>query len=412
MTYREVDAHMSRLTSPVQGLKRNLTRKLRLMTTSSSYDPLLLPPGSRLLYVGPPKTGTTALQHAAARARNELRKHGVCYPGRSVDHRRPIYALLGRPDDANRSVRPGATRAQGRQIPARAEWDELLGEANSDPDQRVLISHEGAAGATDEAAIKFVQELGHGRTHVVITLRSPASILASRWVELLKNGRSETLDAWLKRVYGKTDRPVPDEMRRSLDAGALVERWARAAGPQNVIVIVVDKSDRDRLTSTFERLLGLPAATLVDAPGSGNLTNRSLTLAEAEVLRRVNRAVFNADETSWSVYLNVVRQGAVRRLLTQRTPTPAEARVSLPAWAADLAMADAKTWIQRITDSGVRVVGDLGSLAAPTPTPDAPEPSGNCDQTVAVELLAGAVLGASRLEASASGRGRTRRRQG
>lgn len=378
--------------------------------TSSPRDPLLLPAGSRLLYVGPPKTGTTALQHAAARARDELRKHHVCYPGRSVDHRRPVYALLGRPDDANRSVRAGATRAQGRQVPPRAEWDDLMAEADSDPTQRVLISHEGAAEATDEAAMTFVHELGPGRAHVVFTLRSPASMLASRWVELLKNGRSETLDAWLRRVYGRTDRPVPEQMLRSLDAAGLVERWARAAGPENVTVIVVDKSDRNRLTSTFERLLGLPAATLVDATDSGNLTNRSLTSTEAEVLRRVNQSIFNADETSWSVYLNVVRQGAVRRLLAQRTPSPAEPRVSLPTWAADLAMEDARAWTQRILDSGVRVVGDLSTLCAPVTTANADQAPAECDRMVAVELLAGAVLGAARLEATASQRAKLPRR--
>jgi hypothetical protein len=65
----------------------------------------------------------------------------------------------------------------------------------------------------------------------------------------------------------------------------LVARWVAAAGAPNVTVIVVDGSDRLALLRTFESLLGLPAGFLVPEDG---VVNRSLTLAEAEVVRRLN----------------------------------------------------------------------------------------------------------------------------
>lgn len=42
---------------------------------------LLLPPGTRLLHIGPHKTGTTALQVALSKARANLESQGVRYLG-------------------------------------------------------------------------------------------------------------------------------------------------------------------------------------------------------------------------------------------------------------------------------------------------------------------------------------------
>lgn len=59
-------------------------------------DPWLLPPHATLFYVGPPKTGTTAVQAAGAACREELLGHGVRYPGIGLNHRKEVNAFLGR----------------------------------------------------------------------------------------------------------------------------------------------------------------------------------------------------------------------------------------------------------------------------------------------------------------------------
>ena len=55
-----------------------------------------LPERSILLHIGPYKTGTSALQAAAARLRPELLAHGVRYPGTAKSHRIQTNAFSGR----------------------------------------------------------------------------------------------------------------------------------------------------------------------------------------------------------------------------------------------------------------------------------------------------------------------------
>lgn len=65
------------------------------MPSSTLNDAMPLPPRSRLLYIWPMKTGTTAVQAAAREQRQNLLDHGVRYPGTKLNHRSALGALLG-----------------------------------------------------------------------------------------------------------------------------------------------------------------------------------------------------------------------------------------------------------------------------------------------------------------------------
>jgi len=58
---------------------------------------VLLEPGSRLLHIGPHKTGTTAIQGALHLARERLAAEGVVYPGRGRQPLWPVLAVTGQP---------------------------------------------------------------------------------------------------------------------------------------------------------------------------------------------------------------------------------------------------------------------------------------------------------------------------
>jgi hypothetical protein len=55
-----------------------------------------LPEGGVLLHIGPPKTGTSALQGACHACRDEMRAQRVRYAGRTQQSGRAAYAVLGR----------------------------------------------------------------------------------------------------------------------------------------------------------------------------------------------------------------------------------------------------------------------------------------------------------------------------
>lgn len=372
----------------------------------TAHTDLLLPKGTRLFYIGAPKTGTTSLQQAARASRAALLEHGVHYPGTKKNHGSEVLSFMGMPDPlANRlggqTITPGTSRAGANRIPPISLWERMIKEVEETPSKRVLISHEQASMASARQSRDFVRSLGVDHTHIVITLRPPWALYASRWVQDLKNGKSKTYDEWLASLYDPTDHYFGERKRRTMDQAGLVERWVKAAGRGNVTVIVVDPSRKNLLTDTFEGLLGLPEGTLTGSVSGGKKTNRSMSMAEAEIFRRVNEIVYRPKQMSWPVYLDVVRNGAIDEVLDGRSPGRDESRVQLPDWATQLVVKDGLQAADRVATSGARIVGDVRSLAdGPRRHDSALSGPDVADllQDIAVEAVAGAVFGAERAE--------------
>lgn len=362
---------------------------------------LLLPERSRLLYIGPMKTGTTMLQETASLMRPYLYEHGVYYPGSGRNHHRAIAAFMQLPDAmvAGNRIPPGATIEQARQIPARSVWETFLDDINAESNRRVLISHEFAAGASEQQAQDLIHELGADRTHVVITLRPLWAMLTSQWTQSLKFCVSTALDDWLHDYFTSGEGALSPRDVRQMDQAGLVERWAGAAGAENVTVIIVQKQNPDLLTGAFEEILGLPERSLTGVISGGKLTNRSMSMAEAEVFRRLNATIYDPESMSWPVYRDVVRN-AINHLLEHRSPDASEPPVRLPAWAADLAVQSGRTHADRIAASGVRVVGDLSTLSSePMVNEEAQTAASLLPYDIVIESLIGAVHGAQGYEA-------------
>ncbi len=367
------------------------------MASRADIEDLLLPVGTRAFYIGAPKTGTTAIQQAAALHRERLAANHVYYPGDQPNHRRPIYAALGRPE------RPVLlpSGAEKMEVPAKEEWQRFIADINAKNFDRTLISHETASTATDAEARNFIRDIGPDRTHVIITLRPLANLLTARWVELLKEGETESFEDWLKLVDADGHQRLPAVMYQYLNMGELVTRWADAAGPNNVTVVVVDKKNKEVLTDTFERLLGLPARTLTGSVTAGDKTNRSLSMQEAELFRRVNARLTGSDRIPRKLYLDFIRSGAVGRILGVRSPRPDEPRVELPVDAIDTTVAKGREYADQIRRSGVRIVGDIDRLAAVPDRPDhALASSDHVDYSIAVEAIVGVALAAATRERS------------
>ncbi|MDH3959370.1 MAG: hypothetical protein OEU98_07850, partial [Actinomycetota bacterium] len=196
-------------------------------------------------------------------------------------------------------------------------------------------------------------------------------------------------------------RVTPTFWRRN-DHGRLVRRWADLLGPDRVTVLVVDDVGPDALFTAVAQMLDVPAEVLLsrrdDAP------NRSMTAAESELLRRLNRAL--AKSLSWQDYETLVRGGVASALQT-REPGAGEPRLHTPQWALDAASARGQQAVTAIRESGVHVVGDLDALARPfqaSPTP----PPGTLDALPMDAALA--VLGAQvRSQAGTAGQSATGR---
>ncbi len=307
---------------------------------------LLLPEGTLLLHVGPPKTGTTSLQGAFHGNREALLAQGVRYAGSARHSRRAVYAAARRPEFHHEQEPP----------PLRL-WTSLLGEIRGAREPRIVLSSEIFADAAAEAIPRIVADLDPSRVHVVVTLRPLARILSSQWQQSVRGGLRTPFDAWLRSVLENpgTSRDLFWHRHRH---DRLVARWADTVGSDRTTVVVVDERDHGLVLRVFEQLLGLREGTLV---AEQDRANRSMTLPEVEAVRAFNGAL-KAEGLGGDV-LHEVSPFAMH--MKDREPGPDEPRIETPQWALDLATEIATEMVATIAASGVRVVGDLDSLAAP-----------------------------------------------
>jgi hypothetical protein len=316
--------------------------------------PVLLPEGTRLLHIGPHKTGTTTMQAAFHQNRESLTAQGIHYAGNRAH---PMSAVMA--------------AASGRVVPSSQpdaglnRWNKLVEEVRGSDARAVVLSSEFFCEADDTRVRAILDDLGAETTHVVITLRPLIRILGSQWQQYMQNRMVISYETWLDAMLNKPDdgTVTPSFWKRHRH-DRLVRRWAEAVGVDNLTVIVVDESDRRMLVRTFEQLLGLTDGTLEPRdPGA----NRSLTYAEVELLRAFNRSFL---DHGWSHadYTKLVRFGAARHL-QERRPGPGEARVLTPAWAVERGSAIGAEMVENIRASGVRVIGSLDTLADPALAP-------------------------------------------
>ncbi|TFG67392.1 MAG: hypothetical protein E4H24_06290 [Thermomicrobiales bacterium] len=310
------------------------------MTGDPQPDPLLLPEETRVIHIGPPKTGTTYLQSAFHSCRAAVAEQGVHYAGRTRQPTAAVQAVLG-----NQSPNTG-------EVPAIGQWQGLVREVRRSKKRRVVISSEFLADAKPEAIETIVRDLGSDRVHVVVTLRPLARIIPSQWQQFIQSGVRKPLDAWLDAIFNDPLKVTPTFWRRHRH-DELIARWADIVGPDNVTVIALDDRDHAMVTRVFERLVGLREGTLV---ADQDLSNRSMTMPEIEVVRAFNEQ-YSAEGLGRPLHTMIMRFGAAT-YMKSRPPNPDEARVEAPQWALDRAGEVAREMVDAIVASGVRIVGD------------------------------------------------------
>jgi hypothetical protein len=344
-----------------------------------TQDDLLLAAGTRLLHIGPHKTGSTMVQGAFYLARDRLAGEGVFYPGKG---RQPLASVLA---VTNQPPLLG-------DIPPKIEyWNSLVRSIDEAGDQRVVLSSEFFDEADDATARRVLADLGGPRVHVVVTLRPLTKIIPSQWQQYLQNGYTFSYLEWLEGILSDPPvTPTPGFWRRHRH-DELIARWAAAVGPDNLTVIVTDEADPMMLLRTFEAMLGLPSGFLV--PQEDTL-NRSLTLAEAEFVRLLNQEYARQGwpDRKYPVF---VRDGVVARMKAARAPAAGEQKIVTPAWAVERAASIGAEMTRNILALGVRVVGDISILSKiPPGTPEAAADHGAGASLIPAEAAVLAVAGA------------------
>ncbi len=338
-----------------------------------------LPADAILLHLGFHKTGTTALQSMFADSRARLLEHGVLYPGKRRSHHPAAMAMT------NRTW--GVGREDGQEPDLRA-WKRLARAARRHQG-RVLISSENFALTPDDAAARMVADLGADRVHVVFTLRPVAELLSSSWQQYLKSGWTVSYHQWVEQMVAELE---PGARRSGFwlrnDYPTIVGRWASLVGPQRVHLVCLDADDRGFLLRTFEELLGIPEG-IVDPSVADS--NRSMTAAEAELLRALNAATTQWD---WPTYQHTIRVGAAAAMVEDRQPEPGEIPLVTAQDALDRVAEHGREMAGAVSGLGVVVHGDLDILGEQVTALDG-DP-GHRPEVVPIDAAVASVLGAIR----------------
>ena len=314
------------------------------------------------VHIGEPKTGTTFLQQLMFANKRALTAQGVALPGV-----RPRYHFR-----ATQDLRGIVPAPHDPLAPFDGAWDRLVTEALQG--ERVgLVSHEMLASVTAEQADRAVSSFGAAEVHIVLTLRDFGSLLPAEWQESVKNRNTREYAAWLSDVI---DRESIDTDRRKWgfwnvhDTLEILRIWSRKVPAERVHVITVPPrgSAPGLLWERFATLVGID-------PQSVDMTlaksNASLTVAEVELVRRINLAL-PAEMPDW-FYMHYVK-GALAHNAFPADPS-GHGRLELPADRDEWAHKQAEAVIAELSTSGYHVIGDLDELLPRPPSGARLQPS-------------------------------------
>jgi len=303
--------------------------------------------GDRVIHIGAPKCGSTALQSAFYQNRDALQSEGVTYIGESSHW-----------ISAAKAVAEVSDRISGKNPPI-SEWERLVKEVNAVTSGTALISSEWFSAASEASVQRIVSDLDANRLHAVLVIRPLTSTLPSAWQQGLKLGGKQALSEWLDTVLIHPEDPRSKRVWSKHRYDQIAERWITALGRERVTVVVADESDPTYIFMALSQILGLRQGSLSAPP---KRTNPSLSAFEADALAELNKIYFERGGTLYAYrsgvlrtfdgYVNSLRSGSAQR----STISPAQ----LPAvQALNTSIATG------IREAGCRVLGDLDQFANP-----------------------------------------------
>jgi len=328
------------------------------------------------VHIGAPKTGTTYLQERLAVNAAELARHGVLVPtgnplvSPTLFHFRAALDLL--------------QRTWGKPGHSDGAWNTFVRKAKRSRGT-VILSHEILAPAKAQHVEKLKADLDVGRStelHIVYSARDLARQLPAAWQESLKQGGRRNFGGFLDLQQARRGWFV-----KAFDLPQVLNTWSAGLPPEQVHLVTVPRRGevpREELWLRFCRVFGIdPAWAPTDTPHA----NVSLDIAEARVLRRLNRQLPREVREGPS-YDHLIRILLAEGRLSQRTSGKIEVPPALMPWVEEETM----RWIEWVEAAGIDVVGDLGDLR-PRPStsarwldPDAPYP--RRELSAAIDALA------------------------
>lgn len=299
------------------------------------------------LHLGVPKSGTTFLQRALWRHREDLLEQGVVPAGadqQDMFHAaievREVYDFWGFDPE----------RLQGT-------WQRLCAGARSHPGTTIM-SHELLGAAREAQVRRALSELEGLDVHLVLTARDLARQVTSEWQERVKNGNTVTFGSFRRTLEAQIRRgDFSSGFWRNQHLVGVLDRWAGGLDPDHVHVVVAPPSGAapDLLWRRFADAVGFDGSRF-DPTRTESAANQTLGTVQVALLRRVNEALDGRIKQPH--YARVVkRQFAQRTLASQRSAKP-----ECPPDLVDRLRELAEKQNAELAARGYQVHGDLAEL--------------------------------------------------
>jgi hypothetical protein len=226
--------------------------------------------------------------------------------------------------------------------------------------QDVIISSEFLSELTPERIQKLVSSIGDKDLRVIFTVRPVAKILPSAYQQEVKNGSKLTFDRWLERVL-EPEKENRNKTRFWTRHSHHIEiaKWAGIVGKDRITVIVADESRPAFLTESFFKLVQADTSNFRES--KKEVVNRSMDLAEIELLRRINEK-FDRN-LGWDEYVVGIRSTLVKTWTSGAPSANSPGRLSNPSEFKEAIEAKALEVTEGIRSLGVNLIGDVESLS-------------------------------------------------
>jgi hypothetical protein len=319
------------------------------------------------LHIGTRKSGTSYLQKALRESASELTAQGVDLTFRT------------RKGHVDRQLQPlKEFAATGDEAAGRAAIEPMLRRIAAHPELTHLVTLEDLAELPQSVADLYVGALADHELHLVVTARHWGATIPSEWQQCVKERDTRSYEEFVREIQDGAEGATQFLERQDLPQ--VVQRWGGSLAPERIHVIAVPPSSRTEegsLVHLFCGLIGVDPGSLRLPKGA---INASISLDQAELLRRVNIELGDRLPFEDGSYQVGIREWLTRGTLMKHYTSP----IRIPEEASDWCLREIKQQYDGLVALGVDLVGDPDDLL---PTELQTGPSGVSDLDVLDQAL-------------------------
>ena len=243
----------------------------------------------------------------------------------------------------------------GIRVPDEA-WRSLAARISKSRSRITIVSSEWLAAASEEQIERVRQTFKSQDVQIILTIRSLAAILPSRWRQNVLEGATYGYEEWLDMVFNDRSSSQSQRFWHQHRHDLLAQRWSQVFGAQNVHVVVVRGNQPSFVLDAFEEVLSVPPGTLNrDAVGA----NVSASDVLVEAVRRFNQRREQYGITRALGYTSVSRGALMQIPQQQRDRSIGD---PFPARHLEGVVREVEGIVSGLRALGISLYGDLDDL--------------------------------------------------